>query len=444
LAEIPLDTLVNRIITEEQFNEPGIYSFGELATVLADAHDGDTPLPANIAGKCGKCEFKTAAPTNLSKSGFHDCWKEAAGFLDADFLKPSVLSLYNSRKKDDYITAGRYFLEDLSRSDLEAKATVRREGSMSMVDRQELQINKAREKSITPDVDAGGLKNAIRSWTFPLYFIDFETTAVAIPFNRGLRPYEQIAFQFSVHTMQADLSVEHRSQWINEVVGGFANFEFVRKLKATLGDTGTIFRYATHENTILNAIYRQLQASQEPDREELCNWIKTITKSTRNSRETWEGERAMVDLKDLVFNYYYHPLTEGSNSIKDVLPAILNTSEYLKSKYGPPIYGHEIRSLNHTAGISWVQMAGEIVKNPYELLPPVFEGFSETMLDTLILQEDAELADGGTAMIAYAQMQFTEMTEEERGRIRDALYRYCELDTLAMVMIVQEWMHLTA
>jgi len=34
-------------------------------------------------------------------------------------------------------------------------------------------------------------------------------------------------------------------------------------------------------------------------------------------------------------------------------------------------------------------------------------------------------------------MQFTEMTAEERERIKAALLRYCELDTFAMVMIYE-------
>jgi hypothetical protein len=32
-----------------------------------------------------------------------------------------------------------------------------------------------------------------------------------------------------------------------------------------------------------------------------------------------------------------------------------------------------------------------------------------------------------------------EVPEEQRRRIADALLRYCELDTLAMVMIVEGW-----
>ena len=45
--------------------------------------------------------------------------------------------------------------------------------------------------------------------------------------------------------------------------------------------------------------------------------------------------------------------------------------------------------------------------------------------------------DGGAALTAYGKIQYTDMTEKERVDIADALKRYCELDTLAMVMIYE-------
>jgi len=36
-------------------------------------------------------------------------------------------------------------------------------------------------------------------------------------------------------------------------------------------------------------------------------------------------------------------------------------------------------------------------------------------------------------------MQFEDITEYETEEIRSALLKYCELDTLAMVMIYEEW-----
>ena len=59
------------------------------------------------------------------------------------------------------------------------------------------------------------------------------------------------------------------------------------------------------------------------------------------------------------------------------------------------------------------------------------------MLDGL-LSDVENLNNGGAALTAYGFLQYTDMSEDERNRIITALHRYCELDTLAMVMI---WEH---
>ena len=61
-----------------------------------------------------------------------------------------------------------------------------------------------------------------------------------------------------------------------------------------------------------------------------------------------------------------------------------------------------------------------------------------------LLMGSDELADGGAAMTAYAKMQFSEMTVAERELVTQALLKYCELDTLAMVMIWEYWQQITS
>ena len=45
-------------------------------------------------------------------------------------------------------------------------------------------------------------------------------------------------------------------------------------------------------------------------------------------------------------------------------------------------------------------------------------------------------------MMAYSRLQFTEMTSYEREELEKSLLKYCELDTLAMVMIYEGWREL--
>jgi hypothetical protein len=144
----------------------------------------------------------------------------------------------------------------------------------------------------------------------------------------------------------------------------------------------------------------------------------------------------MVDMLNLVKWYFYDPATNGSNSIKQVLPAILNSSGYLKEKYSKPIYGtNEIPSKNFNKW-TWIKVEDGKVKDPYKLLPKMFK--DSDMLDQLISNND-EIKDGGAAMTAYAKMQFEEMSSYERGVLSSSLLKYCELDTMAMVMIYESW-----
>ena len=129
----------------------------------------------------------------------------------------------------------------------------------------------------------------MNTFTYPLHFIDFETSTSAIPFYANQRPYETVAFQFSHHVMQPDGSVEHTSEYIKLERGEFPNFEFLRDLKKVLEhDKGTIFRFATHENTVLNQIRKQLLDTDDiiSDKSELLDFIHSITIKKKKEEES--------------------------------------------------------------------------------------------------------------------------------------------------------------
>ena len=74
--------------------------------------------------------------------------------------------------------------------------------------------------------------------------------------------------------------------------------------------------------------------------------------------------------------------------------------------------------------------------DPYKCLPKLFQN---PPADKVLIFDTNKLADGGAALTAYARMQFEEMSDYEREEIRIALLKYCELDTMAMVMIYEAW-----
>jgi hypothetical protein len=441
LIEVPVDEYVQMIHDRKDSKDIKEQSFKDEIEFLAEKYEMDNKINSIVGTHCQSCEYKCSNEDSQSGllSGFKECWKKDLGWKENDFEEANILEIWNFRGKQKLFDKGIIKLKDVCEDDISPK--VGTGSGISSSERQWLQIEKENTNDKKPFFDAHGMKLEMEKWTFPLHFIDFETTAVAIPFNKGRKPYEGVAFQFSHHTVTEDGTIEHSGEYINTSRGVFPNYEFVRELKKQLeNDSGTIFRYAPHENTFLNLIYRQLneESCTEDDKEELCDFIKTITKSVGSSVEKWNGERCMVDMWELVKKYYYHPYTKGSNSIKFVLPSILNASEYLKEKYSKPIYGSStgIKSINFE-NWKWIKMKGEDVVDPYKLLPKMFQDISDRNMK--ILTEEDELKNGGAALTAYGKMQFSEITDYEKKELTNALLKYCELDTFAMVMIYEGW-----
>lgn len=150
----------------------------------------------------------------------------------------------------------------------------------------------------------------------------------------------------------------------------------------------------------------------------------------------------MVDLRKVVLSYYYNPLTKGSNSIKAVLPAVLQSCSYLKDKYSKPLSENGVSSLNFPGTHSWLKDATQAFVSPYKLLPPLFDGWAEDEKEELLSEMDG-IADGGMALTAYAKLQYVDMSEKERNELTSGLKKYCELDTLAMVMIYEHFREIT-
>ncbi len=437
LENIKVDEILDGI-ESGQYRIYDEWGFEESIKLFADHYQKDEYFNYPVSWNCKSCEFRTSEVDEkaVKRSGFEECWSKQKAWGEKEFSTPMAWEIWKLHYTygPKYFEQRKYFLKDLNEEDLKVKPVP---GKISNSERQWIQI----EKSVNSDYELFLLKEELKceisSWKFPLNFIDFETSMSALPFNKGKHPYEQIAFQFSHHTVNKDGKIEHASEYINFEPGKFPNFEFVRALKNALSqNSGSIFRYSNHENTVLNQIYVQLGDSQEPDRNELRSFIKSITKATNSGVGDWIGDRNMIDLCEVVKDYYYNLHMGGSNSIKAVLPAVLNTSKYLQNKYAQSIGKLDLTSKNFSDDHIWLQIIEKEIQSPYKTLPALFEDWDEEHLDATI-SEMENIADGGAALTAYGKLQYTDMPEEERKEIKKSLLKYCELDTLAMVMIYE-------
>jgi hypothetical protein len=442
LKAVPVDREVAYLVSQELF--PNGEKLPAFAKYLAEHHTSQTRALARISSICKRCEFRIGPDLKESgvKSAFDECWKDAGKIKDDDKDRALIFDIWNCRKTEDFLSKDKLFFDQLVEEDLKPKSKPKKERRLEPYQRQWLQIEKNLESDPTPFVEQEGLKELFAGVTYPIHCIDFETTMAAIPFHKGRRPYEQIAFQFSHHVLYEDGRVAHVDQHLDMRTGVFPNFEFVRRLRDSLSkDQGTIFRFAAHENTVLRQIRSQLLDTPESDQADLLAFIDSVTQP-RKGEDGKAGLRNMLDLREIVLEHYYHPLMGGSNSIKKVIPAVLEESKFLREKYAKPIYGKglTISSLNFDA-MTWIKLSADgHVTDPYKMLPPVFNDLAQELFgEEAPMFHDDSIDDGGAAMTAWGRMQFTEMKDAERSAIQAALLKYCELDTLSMIWLLEYW-----
>lgn len=434
LTAADVSDCVEEILSSE-LRAPGVSGpFVDLVQAWAEHYAGDTRITMPLGAQCAKCEFHAATTQDNPRSGFHECWRTALDCNDDKINAGTILDIWNLGDKKRFFADNVLFLGDVRKEHLKYQQA---DSGLSDSQRQWMQVSGQWPGGGEFYLDRALIAREMQSWRYPLHFIDFETSRVAIPFAAGLPPYSMMAFQFSHHVVDAAGQIRHQTQFLQTQPGQPPNYDFVRALMQAVGTEGTIFMWWPHENTTLNAILDELET--EPVQPTDAAALKAFILSITSYKKERSGERAMVDLCTLSRHAYFHPLTQGSSSIKKVLPSVLKSSSFLRQRYSQPLRKVSGESLNFESKVWWLADASGGVQSPYNLLPPVFGDMAESDLHALELDPELGLAQGGAATTAYAQLQFGDMAQQERERINAALLRYCELDTLAMVMVYQAW-----
>lgn len=293
-------------------------------------------------------------------------------------------------------------------------------------------------------LDRAGLAKEIKTFTWPLHFVDFESIAPPIPFFKGAKPYEGFTFQFSHHILQQDGRLEHLHEHLGLGLGVDPTFELIRHLYEALStDRGSVFIYSQHGNTYLRYARRQLLKHSPYSKTEtktLIRFIESIATPSSFEPEEWTpSERQFKDIARTVRNWFWHPSMQGSTSVQIVLPAVLEASPFLQRRYGTARYGSpEMKSLNFPPTVWFRRDSRGQVINPYDLLSDIQQiQWGDQLAEIEGLYYDETIANGYAAMTAWNSMQFADMSETNRHIVKSMLRQHCELDTLAMVMIME-------
>ena len=155
--------------------------------------------------------------------------------------------------------------------------------------------------------DARGAAQDLAPFPLPLQFLDFETIQFAVPIWAGTRPYQQIPFQYSLHTLAPGAQLLHHD--FLDTSGQDPSRALAVSLIAHCGSCdGAIFAYnAGFEKSCINGLAARFA--------DLSAALRAI-----NDR--------IHDLLPVARNRYYHPSQQGSWSIKAVLPAAVPALRY--------------------------------------------------------------------------------------------------------------------
>lgn len=353
----------------------------------------DSPLTAFVPARghrCKECEFKTDGD---GPRGFHDCWGELAN------VTPHMLDLYSIgtvkaagglTMVESLLATGKASLFDIPEDQL-----VKKDGKVGPVaERQRRQIAQARSGEWWISSE---LESRLASVRYPAHFVDFEAASLALPYHAKMRPYGQVAFQWSSHTVDTPGSSLVHGEWLNTEYQ-WPNERFARALRNQIGDSGSVLTWTKFERTTLRGVIRDLATFSVSD-PALAAWISDV------------AENRIVDMYEWATGLFHHPAMGGKASIKVVLDALWKSQPQMREDFE-----------------RWTGLTADATIDPYASLQPLeING---------VLQD---VREGTGAVRAYEAMMYGVERDDEEAKVkwRQLLLKYCELDSLSMVLIFE-------
>jgi hypothetical protein len=381
---------------------PGVQE--EAILLAATLRDGPTKLRTAIGVQCRDCEYRNATTAADSRDGFRECWGDLADESPhiLDYYKPGLIKRDGELLVNTLVQQGKAGMAEIDPSDL-VNGTVGKDHARRLLQRKYTLLKK--------EYRSPELSGLVTAWRYPLHFVDFETSRIAVPYHAGMRPYEQVAFQWSCHRVDRPGAEPRHFEWIN-TVNAYPNVEFAQTLRDCVGNSGTLLTWWHHEASALKDINDQLVRYGCNDTD-LSGWL------TRVISKDHALPLCMVDLGQIAKAHYFHPQMKGSLSLKFVMPAVWASNPRL---HVLPVFERYCH----------YDPSGQL-GDPYATLPPLPFGTVEETAEEVV-------KDGGGAIRAYQEMMYglSKHDATQRENWRRLLLQYCRLDTAAMVMV---WLH---
>lgn len=176
----------------------------------------------------------------------------------------------------------------------------------TFTDRQQNQISVQKAKD--PIIVIKEIENILNGYAYPLYFLDYETFAPAVPVYDGYSPYQRIPIQFSLHYIKNKGGPLKHIDYVHEENSDPAD-AVAKRLTDSIDPLGTVLAWNVGlERSVTNEL-----ASRVPKYEKTLQRICT----------------QMQDQMDVFTNQHYvHKGFEGSAAIEAVMSVLLPDMTY--------------------------------------------------------------------------------------------------------------------
>lgn len=226
----------------------------------------------------------------LRKTRVNHC--ETFTYFNGDLPQPTIYELkrLSEKKINELVDEGNLGLIDVPKA-------------FELSEGQQLQYDSFVQNA--PVIDEMAIRETIGELIYPLHFFDYEAYGSAVPKLDGLKPFEQVPFQVSIHSMQIDGSITHY-----EYLGDQLEFPklMLEQMQAFTKLKGTFVSwYAPYEMSANNRM-----TSWIPEHKPYLDYI--------NSH--------MFDLEKVFISDYIDYRFKGSSSIKKVLPVLVPKLSY--------------------------------------------------------------------------------------------------------------------
>lgn len=153
-------------------------------------------------------------------------WLEIYHILYPDVDKYSIFNLFSPgvSRIGDFEDAGVSSIKDIPD-----------DSNLTVKQHRQVQATKTGERVINKKE----IQEFLKTFKFPLYFLDYETLAGTMPAFDGVRPYQQVPFQYSLHVLESsDAKLEHKEYLHTD--NTLPVEHLLKKLKKDIGKKGSV------------------------------------------------------------------------------------------------------------------------------------------------------------------------------------------------------------